>query len=38
MNQLSTEFMGFSLINPFILTSAPPTATPAMIERAFETG
>jgi dihydropyrimidine dehydrogenase (NAD+) subunit PreA len=36
--QLSTEFMGLSLINPFILASAPPTATPAMIERAFETG
>ncbi len=38
MNRLATEFMGHSLVNPFVLASAPPTATPAMIERAFEAG
>ena len=38
MNRLGLEFMGLHLINPFILASAPPTATPAMIERAFEAG
>lgn len=38
MNRLATHFAGFPLINPFVLASAPPTATPAMIERAFEAG
>lgn len=38
MNQFALKFMGFPLINPLILASAPPTATPAMIERAFEAG
>ena len=38
MNRFDVLFMGRPLINPFILASAPPTATPAMIERAFEAG
>lgn len=38
MNRLALNFMERALINPFILASAPPTATPAMIERAFEAG
>ena len=38
MNRFALKFMGLPLINPLILASAPPTATPAMIERAFETG
>lgn len=36
--QLSTTFTGISLPNPFILASAPPTATADMIERAFVFG
>ncbi|HBA85225.1 MAG TPA: NAD-dependent dihydropyrimidine dehydrogenase subunit PreA [Verrucomicrobia bacterium] len=38
MNSLAVQFAGLSAINPFLLASAPPTATPAMIERAFEAG
>ncbi len=38
MNRFDVQFMGIPLINPFILASAPPTATPAMIERSFEAG
>lgn len=33
-----TAYLGLELINPFILASAPPTATPAMIARAFDAG
>ena len=36
--RLNTTFAGRPMINPFVLASAPPTATPAMIERAFEAG
>ncbi len=35
---LTTGFAGLDLPNPFILASAPPTATRAMIERAFAAG
>ncbi len=35
---LSANYLGHDLINPFILASAPPTATPAMIARAFDAG
>lgn len=35
---LAVTFTGFRLINPFILASAPPTASRSMIERAFEAG
>lgn len=38
MADLSVEFAGLKLMNPFILTSAPPTATGEMIQRAFEAG
>ena len=38
MNALATPFAGLSLINPFVLASAPPTANPDMIARAFEAG
>lgn len=38
MNRLATSFAGIPLINPFVLASAPPTATPEMIGRAFEAG
>jgi len=38
MNRFAMKFMGLPLINPLILASALPTATPAMIERAFESG
>ena len=39
MNQrLNTSFAGIPMTNPFVLASAPPSATPAMIERAFEAG
>jgi dihydropyrimidine dehydrogenase (NAD+) subunit PreA len=37
-SDLSVEFCGFPLKNPFILASAPPTATGAMIKRAFKAG
>lgn len=38
MNPLAIHFAGLPMINPFMLASAPPTATPDMIERAFEAG
>jgi len=38
MADLSVEFAGLKLMNPFMLTSAPPTATGEMIQRAFEAG
>jgi dihydropyrimidine dehydrogenase (NAD+) subunit PreA len=38
MADLSVEFAGLRLINPFLLASAPPAATGEMIQRAFEAG
>jgi len=38
MADLSVEFAGLKLMSPFMLTSAPPTATGEMIRRAFEAG
>lgn len=38
MADLSVEFAGLKLMNPFMLASAPPTATGEMIQRAFEAG
>ena len=38
MADLSVELSGLKLMNPFMLTSAPPTATGEMIQRAFEAG
>jgi len=35
---LSVEFAGLRLMNPFILASAPPTAKGEMIQRAFDAG
>lgn len=35
---LDVDFAGIQFINPFLLSSAPPTATGEMIERAFEEG
>lgn len=35
---LSTEFCGIKIPNPFILASAPPTAYGAAIKRAFDLG
>ena len=35
---ISTDFCGLTLINPFLLASAPPTASIEMIERAFKAG
>lgn len=35
---LSVDFCGLHFENPFMLSSAPPTATGEMIRRAFETG
>ncbi|RKY52421.1 MAG: NAD-dependent dihydropyrimidine dehydrogenase subunit PreA [Candidatus Neomarinimicrobiota bacterium] len=35
---IGVDFAGIHFINPFILSSAPPTATGEMIERAFEEG
>ena len=35
---LDVDFAGVHFINPFMLSSAPPTATGEMIERAFEQG
>jgi dihydropyrimidine dehydrogenase (NAD+) subunit PreA len=35
---LSVEFAGLRLKNPFILASAPPTAKGEMIQRAFDAG
>ena len=36
--EVTTEFCGMPLENPFILASAPPTASIEMIERAFQAG
>lgn len=36
--KLNTYFAGIKFINPFILSSAPPTTSGEMIERAFEDG
>ncbi len=38
MADLSVDFCGFRLLNPFLLASAPPTATGAMIRRAYQAG
>ena len=38
MSALSTTFTGLSFINPFLLSSAPPTSNRAMISRAFDAG
>ena len=38
MADLSVEFAGLSLTNPFLLASAPPTAKGEMIQRAFDAG
>ncbi len=38
MADLSVKFCGFDLINPFLLASAPPTGTGAMIKRAYQAG
>ncbi len=35
---LKTNFCGFEMMNPFMLSSAPPTGTGEMIKRAFEAG
>jgi len=35
---LNVDFCGFDLINPFLLASAPPTGTGAMIRRAYQAG
>jgi dihydropyrimidine dehydrogenase (NAD+) subunit PreA len=36
--ELGVEFCGFPLENPFLLASAPPTATGEMMGRAFKAG
>jgi dihydropyrimidine dehydrogenase (NAD+) subunit PreA len=38
MADLSVEFAGLKLMNPFLLAAAPPTATGEMIQRAFDAG
>jgi len=38
MVDLSVEFCGFKLKNPFLLSSAPPTGTGEMIRNAFDAG
>ncbi len=38
MADLSVEFAGLRLINPYMLASAPPTAKGEMIRRAFDAG
>jgi len=38
MADLSVEFAGLELMNPFMLASAPPAASGEMIQRAFERG
>ena len=37
-SDLNTTYLGVPFQNPFILASAPPTATGDMVRRAFETG
>ncbi|MBW1713783.1 MAG: NAD-dependent dihydropyrimidine dehydrogenase subunit PreA, partial [Deltaproteobacteria bacterium] len=38
MSDLNVNFCGFNLINPFLLASAPPTGTGAMMRRAYQAG
>ena len=38
MSLLATTFTGIDLVNPFLLSSGPPTSNRAMISRAFEAG
>ena len=38
MSLLSTSFTGIPLVNPFLLSSAPPTSNRAMISHAFDAG
>lgn len=38
MNMLQTDICGIPLENPFIIASAPPSATIEMIERSFQAG
>ena len=38
MADLTVEFAGLNLMNPFMLASAPPAANAEMIKRAFEAG
>lgn len=38
MSTLEVEFLGFTLQNPFLLASAPPTNTVEMMMRAFDLG
>ena len=35
---ISIDFCGLKFENPFMLSSAPPTATGEMIRRAFDAG
>jgi len=35
---IEVDFAGIHFPNPFVLSSAPPTTTPEMIARAFDTG
>ena len=35
---LKTNFVGVSMENPYMLASAPPSATPEIVARAFEQG
>ena len=35
---LQTTFLGVTLNNPFLLSSAPPSRSREMIERAFDAG
>ena len=37
-SDLRTTYLGVDFQNPFILASAPPTATSDMVRRAFEAG
>ena len=37
-SDLHTSYLGVPFLNPFILASAPPTATGDMVRRAFEAG
>ena len=38
MLNLHVNYCGFELINPFLLASAPPTGTGAMMRRAYRVG
>lgn len=35
---LKTNFVGVDMPNPFMLASAPPSATPEIVARAFDKG